>query len=167
MPRRDNRYPWVALAWLLILPAALMADEDEPVQPLTLEHMDAFFTELEGDWRGRAVTTPVGPRPYDIVFLRNASDQLEGAAHPGAAIHYWTFQREDGAIKLRFLTTFGGNRQPLRLKATTEQDNAVIFQATQPNFLRVHVKVLSSKATIRILLRGKPHVEIRLLKFEG
>jgi hypothetical protein len=109
----------------------------------------------------------VGPRPYDIVFVSNASRQLEGAADPGAAIHYWTFQREDGTIKLRFLSTFGGNRRPLHLTATTEQDNTVIFQAMQPKFLRVHVKVLSSKTTIRIFLRGKPHVEIRLSKLEG
>ena len=158
---------WVAAATLallsfcLIFPARARAGERGLWQPLA-EHRSAFLLALEGSWEGQARRTPIGPRPYDMTFVRSAPKQVQGEAHPGASIHYWTFYEEEATLKLRFLSTFGGNKQPLDLTAIAEHDGALVFQAPQPDFLAVHVWPQASALTIQIFLRGKAHVEIHL-----
>jgi hypothetical protein len=132
------------------------------IQPPTTERRSAFLAAVEGPWAGQARVTPIGPRPYDMTFVRTAPRRVEGEAHPGASIHYWTFYEEDETLRLRFLSTFGGNRQPLFLTATAEHDGVMVFDAPQPGFLAVHVRPQAETLTIEIFLRGKPHVEIHL-----
>jgi hypothetical protein len=146
---------------VLCLPPLTGAGEPE-IQPPTTERRTAFLAAVEGPWEGRARVTPIGPRPYDMTFVRTGPRQVEGEAHPGASIHYWTFYEEDETLKLRFLSTFGGNRQPLFLTATAEHDGVMGFHAPQPGFLAVHVRPQAELLTIQIFLRGKPHVEIHL-----
>jgi hypothetical protein len=146
---------------LFFLPSLTGAGE-AGIQPLITERRTAFLAAIEGPWEGQARVTPIGPRPYDLTFMRTAPMRVEGEAHPGRSIHYWTFYEEDETLKLRFLSTFGGNRQPLFLTATAEQDGALIFHAPQPGFLEVYVRPQAQTLTIEIFLRGKPHVEIHL-----
>jgi hypothetical protein len=136
--------------------------EEAGIQPPTTEHGTAFLAAIEVPWEGQARVTPIGPRPYDMTFVRTAPRRVEGEAYPGASIHYWTFYEEDETLKLRFLSTFGGNPQPLFLTATAEQDGGLIFHAPQPAFLEVHVRPQAETLTIQIFLRGKPHVKIHL-----
>src|SRR5919109_1247719 len=146
---------------VLCLPPQTSAAE-AGIQPPTTERRTAFLEAVEGSWEGQARVTPIGPRPYDIAFVRTTPRRVEGEAHPGASIHYWTFYEEDETLKLRFLSTFGGNRQPLFLTATAEHDGVMVFHAPQPGFLAVHVRPQAEMLTIQIFLRGKPHVEIHL-----
>jgi hypothetical protein len=146
---------------VLCLPPLTGAGEPD-IQSPTTERRSAFLAAVEGPWAGQARVTPIGPRPYDMTFVRTAPRRVEGEAHPGASIHYWTFYEEDETLKLRFLSTFGGNRQPLFLTATAEHDGVMVFHAPQPGFLAVHVRPQAETLTIEIFLRGKPHVEIHL-----
>jgi hypothetical protein len=108
--------------------------------------------------------TPVGPRPYDITFTPHPPNALRGAARPGASTHSWTFYEEDEALKLRFLSTFAGNRQPLSLTGVTAREGTVVFRTSVPDFLEVHVTPQAEATAINIILRGKPHVEIYLTR---
>jgi hypothetical protein len=147
----------------LVLCLPPLTGAGEPViEPPTTERRSAFLAAVEGPWEGQARMTPIGPRPYDMTFVRTAPRRVEGEAHPGASIHYWTFYEEDEALKLRFLSTFGGNRQPLFLTATAEHDGVMVFHVPQPGFLAVHVRPQAGMLTIQIFLRGEPHVEIHL-----
>jgi hypothetical protein len=126
-----------------------------------------FLRALEGAWQGEARVTPVGPRPYDITFTRTNSHALHGAALPGASAHYWTFYEEEEGLKLRFLSTFAGNRQPLFLTATTAHDGLMVFHATPPEFLEVRLRPQDDTVTVHIILRNKPHVAILLTRKRG
>jgi len=161
---KQSRFAAAALVLhglVLCLPPLARAGEPE-IEPPTMERRTAFLAAVEGPWEGRASVTPIGPRPYDMTFVRTAPRRVEGEAHPGASIHYWTFYEEDETLKLRFLSTFGGNRQPLFLTATAEHDGAMVFRAPQPGFLAVHVRPQAETLAIQIFLRGNPHVEIHL-----
>lgn len=148
---------------LLIVPTVSGAQTPAP-QPPTAEHRRIFLTLLEGPWAGQARVTPVGPRPYDMTFVRTAAMRLEGQAHPGASTHYWTFYEEANGLKLRFLSTFAGNQQPLWLTAVDERAETIVFRALQPDFLAVHVTPQATTLTLQIFLRGQPHVEIQLTR---
>ena len=65
-------------------------------------------------------------------------------------------------FRLRFLSTFAGNTQPLLLRATEVVKNTWIFKPPQPRFLEVHVKPQAQALDIVIFLRGERHVEIHL-----
>ncbi len=117
---------------LLIFPGLLTAQEAPRGLP-TAAHRHAFLEALEGAWEGQARVTPVGPRPYDITFVRTASRRLEGHANPGASTHYWTFYEEANTLQLRFLSTFAGNRQPLWLTAIEVRAEAIVFRSPQPD----------------------------------
>jgi hypothetical protein len=134
------------------------------VPALSAERCAAFLDTLAGAWSGQATVTPVGPRPYDMTFTRTLAGGLEGAAHPGASTHFWTFSMAEQTLRLRFLSTFAGNRQPLFLTATAEHEGAVVFRTQPPPVLEVHVKPLSDTLDILIFLRHQPHVEIHLTR---
>lgn len=132
-------------------------------QALRSERIDGFLAALAGEWAGTAVTTPAGALPYDLDFSRRAEGGVEGAANPGAAIHTWTFYREGAHLRLRFLSTFQGNRDPMLLTAQGEIDEGtMVFRAERPALLRVLVKIGEGDATIRVLHHERLHVEIRL-----
>jgi hypothetical protein len=151
----------MAILVLLFLPSLVSTGGEAMPAP---EGFKAFLAALEGAWEGRASITPVGPRPYDIIFKRVAPTRLEGAAHPSpSATHFWSFYKEGETPRLRFLSTFAGNREPLFLRATEEKNGAMIFQVTQPR-LEVRVIPMPRNLTILIFLRGRPHVEIHLTR---
>lgn len=131
---------------------------------LSAEDIEKFLEAIEGKWTGQAVISPVGPLTYDIDFTRTEDSAIEGAANPGAAIHYWTFYREQQAITLRFLSTFRGNTDPLHLSATAQAEGAMVFQAFRPAYLQVHVRPQLDNIMIKVLLHGELHVVIYLKK---
>ncbi|HSH30245.1 MAG TPA: hypothetical protein VK971_10090 [Thiohalobacter sp.] len=125
---------------------------------------EAFFNRLAGAWNGRASVTPVGPRPYDIHFEQRDSTWIYGSADPGAAIHHWGFYCHGGRLQLRFLSTFRGNRSPTLLDAVEITGERVVFQAREPEFLRVVVTPGWKQSRFEVLHHGKPHVLIELTR---
>ena len=107
---------WVWLG-LLSYTGFIQAEQAKPTSGAAQSYA-ALLTGLEGSWQGQARVTPVGPRPYDMTYVRRAPSRVEGQAHLGASTHYWTFYAERDLLRLRFLSTFGGNLQPLVLTAT-------------------------------------------------
>jgi hypothetical protein len=131
---RENCDLTLLISLVLILQVASFSawsgcDEDSDVQ--------TFFDRLSGAWQGEAVTTPVGPLPYDISFKRREPFWIYGQAMPGAAVHHWGFYCEHGELWLRFLTTFRGNRDPIVLQAISITDTQTLFKAKTPALARV------------------------------
>lgn len=148
----------LALAALLLV-AAGPGRADEALSAPVVER---FLAGLAGPWRGEAVVTPIGPRPYDIGFAWNDAGELAGAAEPGGATHHWVFRREGDRLLLRFLSTFRGNRRPTLLDAAALRDGGILFRAQEPAFLVLVVRVEGDEALIRVLQDERLHVEIRL-----
>lgn len=123
-----------------------------------------FFDRLSGDWQGAAVITPVGPRPYDIRFERREPFWIYGQANPGGAIHHWGFYCEDAEFRLRFLSTFRGNRDPVLLDAIGITDTEIHFKAQNPAFLEVAVRPGDRHSVIEVLHHGERHVLIELAR---
>ena len=121
-----------------------------------------LFDRLSGDWQGEAVHTPVGPRPYDISFERREPFWIYGQANPGAAIHHWGYYCEDDELRLRFLSTFRGNRDPVFLRAISITDAEIHFKAQTPAFLEVKVRPGYARSVFEVLHHGERHVLIEL-----
>ena len=154
-----------AVAGLLLLLAALNAASMAPAADerlLDASDVSAFLDRIQGAWQGEAIVTPIGPRPYDISFAPNAAGEIEGTAEPGGATHTWSFHRDGEGLKLRFLTTFRGNRDPVLLAARSERDGEVIFQALRPEFLSVRIRAEAQTVVMRVFHGDRLHVEIRL-----
>ena len=143
---------------LVLTIASTLAGADCPDTPAA----GALFDRLAGAWNGRASVTPVGPRPYDIRFERRDRNWIYGSAEPGAAIHHWGFYCRDGGLQLRFLSTFRGNRDPTLLDAVEISDDRLVFQAREPEFLRVVVTPGREQSRFEVLHHGKRHVLIKL-----
>jgi hypothetical protein len=126
---------------------------------------DIFLSMLAGPWKGNATITPVGPRPYDITFVFDDSKRLAGASRPGSeSTHYWTFFVKDNVLKLKFLSTFAGNRQPIYLTANAEEAGKWFFNTDDVNFLEVRIHPQKRATRIQIYIRGEHHVEIELTR---
>ena len=123
-----------------------------------------FLDTLAGDWAGTALRTPRGVLPYDICFERGSPDRIAGVADPGSASHHWDFLLRDDALKLRFLTTFGGNTTPTWLTAENSTGEIIWFQADALDHLRVGIAQRPDRLDIRVRLHDGPHVHIRLLR---
>lgn len=124
-----------------------------------------FILSIQGNWKGCAIITPVGPRPYDIRFVKDAAGFVNGMADPGpVSDHYWSYRLEDGVLWLRFLSTFKGNDQPTWLSAIDQKNNSVTFRSKRVRKLKVEVTLVGKQQNIEIFLYEKPHVSIRLLK---
>jgi hypothetical protein len=153
------------VAGLVLLLGTLVTANLAPAgdeRPLDAIEIGTFLARIEGAWQGQALITPIGPRPYDITFARNAAGEFEGAAEPGDATHIWAFHRNGETLELRFLSTFRGNRQPILMTAADEVDGAVIFSAVRPAFLQVRIRAESQTLMIRVFHGDRLHVEIRL-----
>jgi hypothetical protein len=122
-------------------------------------HARKFLIGLAGAWQGQAVITPIGPRPYDITF-EFADTCVTGQADPGAARHRWTFCPTADGLRLRFLSTFRGNRQPRLLHAVPEREGAVVFDAPNPRELQVSVESSPNRITVRVMRQYRLHVQI-------
>ena len=136
-------------------------------QPQPQPYAD-FIQSVQGNWKGCAVSTPIGPRPYDIHFIKKTSGHIEGVADPGqASDHYWSYQLEEGVLWLKFLSTFRGNEDPTWLSAIERRNNTIVFRSKRVRKLKVEVTLLDNKQNIDIFLNEKPHVSIRLEKSSG
>ena len=122
---------------------------------------------MEGRWVGQADVTPIGPRPYDITFRPTSQGRVEGSTNPSrSSTHYWAFYEENGELRIRFLTTFAGNRDPIFLNAK-EWDNAgVLFRATEPTLLSVRVLPTPDRLSIDVYHWDRLHVSIRLKRYQ-
>lgn len=124
-----------------------------------------FIKNIQANWKGCAISTPVGPRPYDIHFVKAASGHVNGMADPGpVSNHHWSYQLEGDVLWLRFLSTFRGNDQPIWLSAIDQDKNTIIFRSKRVRKLRVEVSLIGKEHKIEIYLHEKPHVSIRLFK---
>ncbi|MBT3048027.1 MAG: hypothetical protein G8D61_21440 [gamma proteobacterium symbiont of Ctena orbiculata] len=123
-----------------------------------------FFDSISGAWQGEAVTTPVGTLPYDIDFKQRGPFRIYGEADPGAAIHHWDFYCESGELRLRFLSTFGGNRDPLLLESIGITTEEIHFKAREPDFLEVKVRFGDRFSVFEVLHHGERHVLIELTR---
>ena len=151
-----------ALTGLLMLPAAVSGDDSKAPVRLSSAEMRLFPGALLGAWRGEAVLTPVGLRPYAMTFEGKGEGCSYGAANPGAAIHHWTFCPRDDHVSLRFLTTFRGNQRPVLLSARTRGTGGLVFSSQERPELEVRVDPGQQATKIRVYLSGQPHVEIHL-----
>ena len=124
----------------------------------------AFLDRLVGPWTGRAETTPAGPRPYDMTFVRAADGHITATAEPGNSTHHWTFLAADGGLQLVFLTTFAGNRDPQRFLPAMFAGEEARFATTRADGLEVRVRPISERLQIDVLRRGRLHVAIQLVK---
>ncbi|MCG8426896.1 MAG: hypothetical protein MI754_06020 [Chromatiales bacterium] len=124
-----------------------------------------FFQSLKGNWKGCAVKTPVGPRPYDIHFRYDEEGYLSGVADPGpVSDHHWAYQTEDGVLRLRFLSTFRGNEVPTWLSAVAKKGSTLTFRSEKVRKLKVEVTIIDTTQNIDIYLYDEPHVSIRLTR---
>lgn len=124
-----------------------------------------FFQSLHGNWKGCAIKTPVGPRPYDLHFLPNEQGYLNGKADPGpVSDHHWSYQLEGDVLWLKFISTFRGNEIPTWLSAVRKNGPTITFRSKKVRKLKVEVTVNDNTQNIDIYLHNKPHVSIRLVK---
>jgi hypothetical protein len=72
------------------------------IQPPTIERWTVFLAAVEGSREGQTCVTPLDRRPYDVRFVGTVPRRMEGEAHPGPSIHYWTFYGEGTPLKLPF-----------------------------------------------------------------
>lgn len=134
--------------WLIILPGIAAADEPD------------LLTVLVGEWRGRAVQTPVGPAPYDMRFQWTGEDCISGTADNGFSNHTWTFCRTSAGLALDFLSDFSGNQQPIHLRAVSREEGKLVFHAASHPFMDVLVFPHGRKIRVDIMHHDRLHVRI-------
>lgn len=126
-----------------------------------------FFQSLQGNWKGCADETPVGPRPYDIHFQFNKQGHLNGTARPGpVSDHHWSYQMNGGVLWIKFLSTFRDNQVPTWLSAVSIDGPMVTFRSNKVRKLKVEVTIIDNTQNIEIYLHNKPHVSIRLARVD-
>ncbi len=130
--------------------------------PLPQERIHHFLNALLGPWDGEAVETPVGSVDYDITFQECDDGAHVGVAETGASLHYWRFFEVRGGLRLRFMSTFAGNRQSTLLLPSGIQENAIRLFAPQQEILTLNITPERSQIDIRVFHWGKPHVRIVL-----
>ena len=121
-----------------------------------------WLPDLEGNWTGEAVHTPVGPTPYNIKFSKDGAGCVSGTAYTGFSNHTWMFcPAEDGVI-LEFLSDFRGNRDPIMLKPVRMEQGKVVLKSAEVTFMDVLLARADDLFTIDIMHHGKLHVRIEL-----
>ncbi|MEA3277784.1 MAG: hypothetical protein U9Q81_21390 [Pseudomonadota bacterium] len=148
----------IRLLLLGLVAAAFALESSELPSPPPIAD---FLLGLTGDWEGEAYRTPQGRLPYAIRFERTAEGHVSAVANPGGALHHWTFFEEAGALRLRFLTTFGGNDEPIHLVANGSAADAFEFRSGTLEHLRVRIEPHDRMIDVDVSLHGKPHVGIR------
>ena len=129
------------------------------------ERTKQFLSATEGDWVGRAELTPIGPRPYNIKISKIGVEKIKGTAVTGTNTeHHWTFFTHNDRLRIRFLTTFAGNDEPVYLDVAKWESDSILFRATNPELLSVRVSVTNTHLNINVYHWDKPHVEIRLTR---
>lgn len=152
------------LSWLLFMLLLLASSSCKHPVEAHNPYSD-FFRSLQGNWKGCAIKTPVGPRPYDLHLQRNQQGQLNGIADPGpVSDHHWSYQLEGHVLWLQFLSTFRGNEIPIWLSAVAKDGPTIRFRSKKVAKLKVEVTIINNTQNIEIYLHDKPHVSIRLVQ---
>jgi hypothetical protein len=99
-----------------------------------------------------------------MTFTRAANGRVSAAAKPGNSTHHWTFAAADMHLELTFLTTFGGNREPIGFAPATFAGEEARFTTTRADELEVRVRPTATRLEIDVLRHGRLHVAIRLTK---
>jgi hypothetical protein len=161
---RRIEWPGVNARRLVVAAALLALTSLWPTSARADETVRAFLSRLEASWTGSAEITPRGPRPYDMTLARTTDGRMTAAANPGRSVHHWSFYEEGGALRLEFMSTFGGNDQPTRFKQASWIDGAASFRAEKPDHMVVIVRLSDQRLDIDVMHRGRLHVGIRLTR---
>jgi hypothetical protein len=159
-----SRYHTI-LAWLLALtvaPAGAVAAVAPPD-----DAVGSFFAALPGAWEGRAFETPVGPVDYPVRFHVCDTHVVAGVAELKVSDHYWYFRQSDDGLRLTFLSTFRGNREPTELVVSKIEDHTIWLYAPELQLLTLSLTLLEPDIEIRVFHHRKPHVAIRLTRSGG
>lgn len=127
---------------------------------------DELLSSLEGNWRGEAVHTPVGPAPYNINFRRVDHGCVSGTAYTGFSNHTWTFCPAEDGVMVNFLSDFRGNEDRIVLTSIHEEQEKVVFKSAKIAFMDVIVTRADSNFIIDIMHHGELHVRIELTAAE-
>ena len=150
----------ILITWLLFVCAGLAGADDRHPDDV----VERFFAELPGSWVGQAVETPVGPVDYPIMFHGCENGVIAGMADLSVSDHYWRFWRSDDELRLTFLSTFRGNRQPVELLVAEVAENTIHFRAPELALLTLSVSLVGPNLEIRVYHHQEPHVHIRLTR---
>ncbi|MCG7987302.1 MAG: hypothetical protein JAY64_19960 [Candidatus Thiodiazotropha weberae] len=129
--------------------------------------MEQLLQSLPGFWMGEAIETPVGRMNYDIVFHTCSDGIIAGVAKTDASLHYWQFIRNQDNHRIRFLSTFIGNRIPIVLLPQPTEGRALSYYAPDLKMLTLAINHSPSIIDIRVFHHGKPHVRIQLTQEDG
>lgn len=147
-------------AWLLLQSQTVVAESSQPAE----EKNGEILQKLPGYWNGEAIITPVGPMDYDIIFHTCSDSTVAGVAKTGASLHYWIFIRDLETLRLRFLSTFNGNRKPIYLVSSSSGDRIIKFLTPSLKFLTLDMEHTDQMVDLRVFHNNQLHVHIRLLK---
>lgn len=133
--------------------------------PLTVHpqaDMDAeqLLESLMGEWQGSAVQTPVGPAPYDIRFAWVDDNCISGTADNDFSNHTWTFCEDGSGLKLDFLSDFRGNREPIRFRDVSREQEKLIFHAASHPFMDVLIFPREREIRVDVMHYERLHVRI-------
>ena len=145
---------------VLLAGTSLAAAPNELLYPI--KSIERHLQILPGFWKGEAIETPVGPMNYDMVFHTCSDGTIAGVAKTGASLHYWQFKPNQGDLRLRFLSTFRGNRNPVLLLPRVSEGETLKFYAPKLKILTLDITFSKTRIDIRIFHHDKPHVHIRL-----
>ena len=123
-----------------------------------------YLRSLLGFWEGEAIETPVGQMNYDILFHSCDDETIAGVAKTRASLHYWQFGFLHAPPRLRFLSTFRGNREPTMLLLRKSENTTLKYYAPDLNLLTLEIEFSNSIVDIRVFHHDKPHVYIRLTR---
>ena len=126
--------------------------------------MERFLQSLPGFWVGEAIETPVGRLNYDMVFHACSDRLVAGVAKTGASLHYWQFIRDQDNHRIRFLSTFRGNRMPIILLPHSFEGEGLNYYAPDLKMLTLTIDHSPKVIDIRVFHHGKPHVHIQLTR---
>ncbi|MCG7978276.1 MAG: hypothetical protein N0E58_09085 [Candidatus Thiodiazotropha endolucinida] len=124
--------------------------------------IETLITSLPGSWDGQAIETPVGPVDYDIIFQQCSDSLVAGMADLRPSDHYWQFRNEPDKLELTFLSTFAGNREPVKLLVSRKTGSSIDFYAPELPLLTMSISINEPIIDIRVFHHHKPHVHIRL-----
>lgn len=148
------------MLWL----AALLACPLETSAESQLDQsLDRLISALPGGWDGAALTTPIGQVNYDLAFYRCSESLIAGTAATGASLHFWQFHRQLEGYRIRFMSTFAGNRDPVWLEPTAFKQGTLFFHAPKLELLSLSIAhTTPDQLDINVFHWGKHHVHIRL-----
>lgn len=131
---------------------------------LSQKQIESFLNNLPGFWQGEAIETPVGEMDYDMLFHSCDDGAVAAVAKTGASLHHWKFSVQDENLRISFLSTFAGNRLPVRLKPAAPEGATLNFYAPQRKILTLGITNSESQIDIHVFHNAKPHVHIRLVR---